>query len=560
MTAVYASEVARVLGTSRRAVVQLALSRPDFPAAVSAADNARRRWSRSEVLGWAARQPELAPGWNAPTLSAPGDLTNRTRHILDIAARESSALNHDFVGDVHVLLALFDRDCPGAAREALTSSGARLDELCEAVIAQLGKPEQAPVHGRLLDRQTSTLLERATLEAVELRDETVSSEHVLLALVGAADHSAVGGLLAGRGVDPCEVADRVVALTEGDGVAARGAGGDTLAVQAIDAAEAARVLGVSRARLTTLVDRPDFPASEVDAIGHRRWRRRAIIEWAAAHPEVGLPRARLGSQGPATAMPHLDEILRLGCDEAQRLNHSWVGPDHLLLALFREDCPGSARAALTSFGIARDSIREAWVRSMGDPFDPSGRPLVVPPGTHHILERARLHATRLEDDEVLSEHVLLALTEQRSAVQKLLGTRGADRAALRARLVAVSDGMLPAPMPPPLPTWHPPAPKRVPRPPELDLARSPLGHDPRRRKPWGSGVFSTKEGKTFTQGIALRQYRIDRDGYPVLTTDGKPIHGLIDEDGRDVLDEHGCHIDTVVNVPPGALMHAYPKE
>jgi hypothetical protein len=34
-----------------------------------------------------------------------------------------------------------------------------------------------------------------------------------------------------------------------------------------------------------------------------------------------------------------------------------------------------------------------------------------------------------------------------------------------------------------------------------------------------------------------RQYFIDRDGYPVLTTDGHPVHIVVDEDTVPVLDE-----------------------
>lgn len=78
-------------------------------------------------------------------------------------------------------------------------------------------------------------------------------------------------------------------------------------------------------------------------------------------------------------------------------------------------------------------------------------------------------------------------------------------------------------------------------------------------KALGIGRLQHAEGKTFTKGHALLQYRIDRDGYPVLTTDGRPLHSLIDEEGRAVLDEDGRPIDTVVDVPPGALMHAYPR-
>src|SRR5215210_3841608 len=69
--------------------------------------------------------------------------------------------------------------------------------------------------------------------------------------------------------------------------------------------------------------------------------------------------------------------------------------------------------------------------------------------------------------------------------------------------------------------------KAHPAPPEPELAPSPAGHDPRRRRPWGSGVFELP-GRPWSP--ANGQYTIDRDGYPVLTTDGRPVGHL--EDGR----------------------------
>lgn len=557
-----ASQVARMLGASRRQVAQLASNQGDFPSPVIQAAQARRRWDRPEILRWAAGRPELTAGWSRPQLSGPGDFTKRTREIMDIARRESQALNHDFIGDVHVLLALLHPDCRGAARKALESCGLQLEEMRESVAAELGEPETPPPHGGLLDRQTNTLIEQAKRKAIELRDEDVSSEHVLLALTKAAHTSPVGPLLAQRGVDPAELGERVIALTETDAAAARRPADDTLAAHKIDAAEAARVLGVSRARVAELAASADFPPSETGPMGHRRWRRQAIIQLAATHPEQGSVRQPLDPQVAGGLAPRLDEILRLASAEAERLNHGWVGPDHLLLALLHRDCPGLARAALESSDISLEQIRQKLVESMGDPFDPSDRQLAVPPATPGVLERATLHATELEDDEVLSEHVLLALTDQWRGwgVERLMEDRGVDPRGARERLVSLSDGMLPAPKPPPPRTWPEPSAKRIPRPPEPELAPSPLGHDPHRRRPWGSGVFSTPEGGSFMQGIALRQYRIDRDGYPILTTDGKPIHAPIDEEGRYILDEDGNPIDTVIEVPPGAHMRAYPKE
>ena len=258
----------------------------------------------------------------------------------------------------------------------------------------------------------------------------------------------------------------------------------------------------------------------------------------------------------------LDEIFRIASAEAEQLNHHWVGRDHLLLALLHPDCPGLARTVLEAFGVSLDQIRQEWTAGLGDPFEPHDRALVVPPGTNHVLTRAKVNAAELEDDEVAGEHVLLALTDEWPGAHPdaLIAERGGDAASLRERLISVTDGMLPAPEPPPPRAWPPTAPKRVRRPPEPELAPSPLGHDPRRRKPWGSAVFGTPEGKAFTQGRWLRQYFIDRDGYPVLTTDGQPIHTLIDEEGRPVLDEDGRQIVTVVDVPPAARVRAYPQD
>jgi len=46
-------------------------------------------------------------------------------------------------------------------------------------------------------------------------------------------------------------------------------------------------------------------------------------------------------------------------------------------------------------------------------------------------------------------------------------------------------------------------------------------------------------GRQPKQGGWAGQYFIDRDGYPVLTTNGQPVHLVVDENTVPVLDEHG---------------------
>jgi len=218
---------------------------------------------------------------------------------------------------------------------------------------------------------------------------------------------------------------------------------------------------------------------------------------------------------------------------------------------------------LTSFDVTLQEARTALIESLGDPFeDKSHGWVTVPPATQLIFERATLRAFELRDEEVTSQHVLLALIDSwsESGTPACLAKPGLDGDALRQRVVAMTEESRNVPETPP-PTQPPViAERRIPRPAEPDLAMTPSGHDPRRRRPWGSAVFHDTQGRPVKQGIALRQYFIDRDGNPVLTTDGRPVHLLIDDDGRDVLDEAGQPIVAPVEIPPGSAIRRTPKD
>lgn len=186
---------------------------------------------------------------------------------------------------------------------------------------------------------------------------------------------------------------------------------------------------------------------------------------------------------------------------------------------------------------------------MGDPYQPHQRGILFAAGQQVVLERANLEALALSDAEVASEHVLLALTAawDRSFVVRWLQRHGVDAGALRQRVVDFTEGVeLPAPVA--LAVGEPAGPAEVDPAPGLELAPTPEGRDPRRRRPWGSAVFVDAEGRTFRQGLTLRQYIIDRDGNPVLTADGRPVHLVQDADGQTIVGP--------VEVPPGCRVKA----
>jgi hypothetical protein len=331
----------------------------------------------------------------------------------------------------------------------------------------------------------------------------------------------------------------------------------------VGAAEVAAILGVSRQRVAQLATTaPDFPPAEVELAAGRIWAREAIERWAAEHGERGArylaPRISAPGDWPAAVRTIADLAARVAGD----LNHHWMGTDHLFLALLHRECPGLARAVLESFGLSFDDARAALVARMGDPFEPNTRGWRIPPGTQVVLEAAKLQAVELKDEAVTSEHVLLALAEKwdRCPLTAMVARRGVDAAEVRQRTLAMSEaagGASPALWPiRELGPW----PDIEPSLDGVELSRSPAGHDPRKRRSWGSVMFVSPDGGSFRQGRSVRQYFVDRDGHPVLTTAGQPVHLVLDDQGEPIRDQHGKGVVGPIEIPPGCRVRAAPRD
>jgi predicted DNA-binding transcriptional regulator AlpA len=313
----------------------------------------------------------------------------------------------------------------------------------------------------------------------------------------------------------------------------------------VGSAEAAAILGISRQRLAQLVtEAVDFPAPEAVLKAGRIWSRAAIEAWAASHPERQLEgRREVVSGSLDDDPPQVRAILRLAGREAAARNHHWIGVEHLELALVHPDCLGAAPRLLAFYNVPVAEAQDRYWAAWGDPFEPSGRPQTITPRVHRVLERARLEALQLQDEDVGSEHVLLAILSSgrwgSGPISSYLVARGIDTEVLRARILAVteSDG---EERPDPLDRFQ--------------LALSPAGHDPRRRGPWGSRMFVDAQGRTITRGHWVLQYFVDRDGHPVRTADGQFVQVPVDEGGNPLPDAHGGPVLGPIDVPAGAVV------
>jgi ATP-dependent Clp protease ATP-binding subunit ClpA len=132
-----------------------------------------------------------------------------------------------------------------------------------------------------------------------------------------------------------------------------------------------------------------------------------------------------GSQGQATAADRSAEV-------ARRLEQSWVGPEHVLLALFDE--PSAATEALEELGATRERVEQhtratSWSDPPRRPDDPS-RGQSPNPAWYKLTGCAAglaLAAGRRRPDP---EHDLLALVYTGHTVAPLLHGLGSSQQAL----------------------------------------------------------------------------------------------------------------------------------
>ena len=94
--------------------------------------------------------------------------------------------------------------------------------------------------------------------------------------------------------------------------------------------------------------------------------------------EARVRRAEGRTAGAIGLTPSAKKSLELAVDEARRLNHRYIGTEHLLLGLIRED-HGVAADVLKSLGASLDKLRSQAVYVLNSSGTPN-RPRAARPG------------------------------------------------------------------------------------------------------------------------------------------------------------------------------------
>ena len=127
-------------------------------------------------------------------------------------------------------------------------------------------------------------------------------------------------------------------------------------------------------------------------------------------------------------------------EEARRLDHDYVGTEHLLLGLIHESVGGMAARALESLGIGLETVRQR-VEEVTDRGEqaPSGR-ILFTPQAKKVLELALLESIQLGHHYIGTEHILLGLIREGDGVAaQVLSGLGADLDGAREQVIRLLD-------------------------------------------------------------------------------------------------------------------------
>ncbi|HCZ05760.1 MAG TPA: ATP-dependent Clp protease ATP-binding subunit ClpC [Thermotogae bacterium] len=129
------------------------------------------------------------------------------------------------------------------------------------------------------------------------------------------------------------------------------------------------------------------------------------------------------------------QVVVMAQDEAKSLGHSYVGTEHLLLAILRLN-NGTGAKVLNSFGMTYDLVKSEVISMVGVNREKIGSSPQMTPRAKRILELAYDEARFLGHEKILAEHILLGIIREGEGIAAHLIRRfGVNLSQLRKRLV-----------------------------------------------------------------------------------------------------------------------------
>jgi ATP-dependent Clp protease ATP-binding subunit ClpA len=304
--------------------------------------------------------------------------TERARKVLSLAQEEAQRFQHNYIGTEHLLLGLV-REGEGVAARVLANLGIELSRVRGAVEFIIGRGDRIVLGEIGLTPRAKKVIELAVDEAHRMNHHYIGTEHLLLGLVREGSGIAAG-VLESLGINLEKVRTETIHTLSQVGAAAA------------------------------------TPKSAPDASLH--WR---------------FPRSE-----NYTLTEQAGNVLSYAREEARRLQHDAVRPEHMLLGLVHE-ADGLAARVLSEMGVdlvkTRSAVEELVKRGERQVID-----LDLAPLAKAQIHLAADEAERLGHDLIGTRHLLLGLLRTgENAASRALGKLGIDLAQLREKTLQASD-------------------------------------------------------------------------------------------------------------------------
>src|SRR5438105_3649659 len=155
-------------------------------------------------------------------------------------------------------------------------------------------------------------------------------------------------------------------------------------------------------------------------------------------------RDSLGKEGRGTLFERFTERARqvvvLAQDEARALKHNYIGTEHILLGLLREE-EGLAARVLESLDITVEEVRAQVARIVGQGDEVTTGQIPFTPRAKKVLELALREALSLGHNYIGTEHILLGLVRENEGVAaRILLDFDADAEKIRNEIIRMLSG------------------------------------------------------------------------------------------------------------------------
>jgi ATP-dependent Clp protease ATP-binding subunit ClpC len=134
------------------------------------------------------------------------------------------------------------------------------------------------------------------------------------------------------------------------------------------------------------------------------------------------------------------QVVVLAQEEARQLKHNYIGTEHILLGLLREE-EGLAARVLESLDITVERVRAQVVRIVGSGEEVTSGQIPFTPRAKKVLELALREALSLGHNYIGTEHILLGLVRENEGVAaRILLDFDADSEKIRNEVIRMLSG------------------------------------------------------------------------------------------------------------------------